>query len=78
MSESNRQATFRVNPRLALSRQEAAATIGVSLDTFERYVQPELRVVRVGRRRLIPVLELEKWLARSAARVLEDERVAGA
>jgi integrase len=35
-------------PRLALSREEAAASIGMSLDSFERYVQPSLRMVRLG------------------------------
>ena len=65
MSET-RQAT-----RLALTRAEAAETLGISLDSFERYVQPELRLVRRGRLRLIPVVELTRWLERSAARVLE-------
>jgi hypothetical protein len=57
--------------RLALSRDEAAAAIGVSLDSFERYVQPELRLVYLGRRRLVPVKELERFLERNAARMLE-------
>jgi excisionase family DNA binding protein len=56
--------------RLALSRAEAAASLGMSLDSFERYVQPELRLVRCGRLRLVPVHELERWLELSAARVL--------
>jgi hypothetical protein len=46
--------------RLALTRAEAAAAIGVSVDSFERYVQPELRLVRRGRLRLVPVRELER------------------
>jgi excisionase family DNA binding protein len=59
-------------PRLALTRAEAAAAVGVSLDSFERYVQPELRIVRRGRLRLVPVAELERWLDSNAVRVLED------
>jgi hypothetical protein len=59
-------------PRLALTRQEAAAAIGVSTDSFERHVQPELRLVRRGRLRLVPVRELERWLDANAARTLED------
>ena len=59
-------------PRLALTRAEAAAAIGVSLDSFERYVQPELRLIRRGRLRLVPVRELERWLDANAARVFED------
>jgi excisionase family DNA binding protein len=58
-------------PRLALSKTEAAAALGVSVRFFEQQVQPELRVVRRGRRRLIPVAELERWLDRAAARALE-------
>ena len=60
-------------PRLALTRPEAAAAIGVSLDSFERYVQPELRLIRRGRLRLIPVAELERWLDSNAARTIGDD-----
>jgi len=58
-------------PRLALSRAEAAASLGVSVDSFERYIQPEIRFVRRGRLRLIPVSELTKWLDANAAKTLE-------
>jgi excisionase family DNA binding protein len=54
--------------RLALSPDEAGAAIGVSRDYFDEHVLPELRVVRRGRRRLIPVRELERWLEASATR----------
>lgn len=60
--------------RLALTRSEAAASIGVSLDSFERHVQPQLRLVRRGRLRLVPVSELTRWLDSNAARTLEEER----
>jgi hypothetical protein len=59
-------------PRLALTRAEAAAAIGVSVDSFERYVQPELRLIRRGRLRLVAVRELERWLDSNAARTFED------
>lgn len=59
-------------PRLALTREEAAAAIGMSLDSFERHVQPTLRLVRLGRMRLVPVGELERWLEQNAARTLDD------
>ena len=59
-------------PRLALSKAEAAEALGVSVDFFDEHVMPELRVVRRGRRRLIPVRELERWLGENAARALED------
>ena len=57
-------------PRLALSVDEAAVSIGVSRDFLEEHVLSELRMVRRGRRRLIPVRELERWLLESAARTL--------
>lgn len=59
-------------PRLALSLTEAAAALGVSPDYFTEYVAPELHMVRRGRKRLIAVAELERWLADNAARTLED------
>ena len=52
-------------PRLALDRAEAAAALGISLDSFERYVQPQVRIIRLGRLRLVAIAELEDW-ARSA------------
>jgi len=58
-------------PRLALTRTEAAESLGMSLDSFERHVQPELRLVRRGKLRLVPVSELQRWLDRHAERALE-------
>jgi excisionase family DNA binding protein len=58
-------------PRLALTRSEAAESLGMSLDSFERHVQPELRLVRRGKLRLVPVSEIQKWLDRHAEPVLE-------
>jgi excisionase family DNA binding protein len=57
--------------RLALSKAEAAAALGVSVDFFEDHVMHQLRIVRLGRRRLIPVDELVRWLDRNASRALE-------
>ena len=48
-------------PRVALTREEAAASLGLSLRHFERHVQPHLRIVRSGSVRLVPVAELERW-----------------
>jgi excisionase family DNA binding protein len=55
--------------RLALGAEEAAEALGVSRDTFDEHVAPELRKVRVGRRVLYPIRELEHWLEQSASRV---------
>jgi excisionase family DNA binding protein len=60
-------------PRLALSPDEAARALGVSRDYFDEHVLPELRVVRRGRRRLVPVREIERWLDETARRALEAE-----
>ena len=59
--------------KMALSIEEAAATLSLSRDTFERHVVPQLRVVRVGRRLLVPVRELEQWLEQEAAEPLLAE-----
>ena len=58
-------------PRLALSPDEAALSLGVSRDYFDKHVAPDLRIVRLSRRRLVPVRELESWLDRNAARAVE-------
>jgi hypothetical protein len=57
-------------PRIALTPPEAAAAIGVGPDFFDANVAPELRLVRRGRKRLIPVSELERWTAENAEQVL--------
>jgi len=57
-------------PRLALTREEAAVAVGMSLDSFERHVQPTMRLVRLGRMRLVPVRELERWLEEHAERTV--------
>lgn len=57
-------------PRIALTKQEAAAAIGVSVDFFEQHVQPDLKLIREGRKVLIPTAELERWVRERAARTL--------
>jgi hypothetical protein len=51
---------------LALSKEGAAAALDVSVDVFEEHVQPDIRVVRLGRRVVVPVAELHKWLETNA------------
>jgi excisionase family DNA binding protein len=62
-------------PRVTLTRQEAADSLGCSVDHFERHVQPDLRVVRSGRLVLIPLPELERWASENAERVLVERGV---
>jgi hypothetical protein len=59
-------------PRIALTPPEAAAAIGVGPDFFDANVAPELRLVRRGRKRLVPVSELERWTAENAERTLGE------
>jgi excisionase family DNA binding protein len=56
-----------------LSVEEAAASLSLSRDSFERHVMPELRLVRVGRRLLVPRRELERWIDQSSAIALVAE-----
>jgi hypothetical protein len=60
-------------PRIALTPPEAAAAIGVGPDFFDANVAPELRLIRRGRKRLVPVVELERWVAESAGRPVGEE-----
>jgi excisionase family DNA binding protein len=55
-------------PRLSVSPDEAATMLGVSRDYLDEHVLTDLRSVRRGRRILIAVSELERWLDRAAAR----------
>jgi excisionase family DNA binding protein len=56
-----------LGPRLAVSPDEAAAVLGVSRDYFDEHVIDELRIVRRGRRILVSIVELERWLDRASA-----------
>lgn len=58
-------------PRLALTRREAAESLGMGVTSFEQYVQPHIRAVRRGKLRLFPVSELARWLDEHAAMVLD-------
>jgi excisionase family DNA binding protein len=54
-------------PRVTLTIDEAALALGMSRDHLERHVLPDLRVIRVGRRLLVRVAELERWAQRHEA-----------
>ena len=58
-------------PRLALTREEAAMSLAMSLDSFERHVQPSIRMCRFGRMRLVPITELQRWLEHNAQHTIE-------
>jgi hypothetical protein len=52
--------------RVSLTRKEAAAALGVSVDAFERRIQPFIRVVVCGQLILVPPAELERWVRDNA------------
>ena len=60
-------------PVIAVTREEAAASLGVSLSHFQRHIAPSLRTIRSGGVRLYPVHELELWADRSAS-LLDSEK----
>jgi excisionase family DNA binding protein len=46
---------------ILVSKELAAKLLSISVDTFERAVMPEIRVVRIGRRVLFAVADLDAW-----------------
>lgn len=69
MGAPSAHVTIAIEP-LALSKPDAAAVMGMSVDSFERYVMADVRCVRRGRMRLYPVPELRRWLEENAERLL--------
>ena len=57
---------------MALRVGEAAEALGLSDDFFREHVAGDLRWVRRGAVKVVPVSELERWLDASASRVLEE------
>ncbi|MEA2385545.1 MAG: hypothetical protein QOH72_5516 [Solirubrobacteraceae bacterium] len=64
-------------PRLALRAQDAAAALGVSDETFDRWIRPTLPVVRAGSVRLYPLAAIETWLAERASAPADDVGATG-
>ena len=59
--------------RKALGLQEAAQSLGVSIDYFKQHIAPDLRTVRRGRRKLVPTAELDRWLDEAATFALPSD-----
>jgi hypothetical protein len=55
-------------PRLALTRSEAARALGISLRHFQRHVQPHLACIYSGQLRLYPLTEIERWVSQESSR----------
>jgi hypothetical protein len=56
----------RVVPRIALTPVEAAEAIGCSPEFFREHVDHELSWIRRGRKRFVPLVELERWAEANA------------
>ena len=52
---------------------EAAEALSVSRDFLDQHVRHELHVIRRGRKVLVSIRELERWLEQSAALTLERD-----
>lgn len=57
-------------PAVALELGRAAAALDMGLVFFEREVLPEVRVIRRGSKRLVPVEELHRWARENAERTV--------
>jgi hypothetical protein len=57
-------------PRIALSIEEACQALGVSWKIWREHIEPEVKLIRRGRRKLVGVRELERWVEDNAERVL--------
>jgi hypothetical protein len=58
---------------ILVSKKHAARLLSISLDTLERAVMPDIRVVRIGRRVLFTVADLAGWVEAHAAVPLTSE-----
>jgi hypothetical protein len=56
--------------RLLVAKVRAAELLSISIDSFERLVMPEVRTVRIGRRVLVAVDDLARWVDEHTARPL--------
>ncbi len=56
--------------RLLVTKQEAAHLLSMSVDHFERHVQPRLKVHRSGSKVLIPRRELDRYVEETSTLTL--------
>lgn len=56
----------RLEMPLTVRPEEAAKLLSVSRSHFDEHVLPYLKVIRSGRLVLVPVAELEAWIAHEA------------
>lgn len=58
--------------RILYTRDEAATALGMSIDTFERRVQPFIKVVPCGALVQVPPEELRRWARENARHLLQQ------
>ena len=58
--------------RILYTRDEAATALGMSVDTFERRVQPFIKVVPCGTLVQVPPEELRRWVREHARVTLRE------
>lgn len=63
-------ARARAVPRVALTPAEAAESLGCSAEFFREHVALELSWIRRGRKRFVPLVELERWVEANAETTL--------
>lgn len=63
-----RERTVEAVPRIALTRTEAAAALGMGATSFDQYVAPHVKMIRLGKIRVVAVDELERWCESVAER----------
>lgn len=61
LATDNHMKRERPQPRVLLSKQEAAISLGMSVRHFERHVQSQVRCVRSGQLTLYHLRDLERW-----------------
>ena len=61
LATDNQMKRERPQPRLLLSKREAAISLGMSVRHFERHVQTHVRCVRSGQLTLYHLRDLEQW-----------------
>jgi hypothetical protein len=59
-------------PALALRRAEAAASMAMGVEHFDRYVRPYVPAVRTAGVTTYPVAGLQRWLIENGAIVDDD------
>jgi hypothetical protein len=57
-------------PRIALTREEAIAALGMSPSTFDRHVKATIRAIGVCDRPFYAVAELQRWAEENSTRTL--------